>query len=226
MIIDELGEGIIFSQTNHAKLFEPSGLVPFNEAWAAQQCCQKLLLQDPKADEAVWFLQHPECYTLGRGASNCHLHFTQENSPAPLYRIDRGGEVTYHAPGQLIAYPVLDLRRHKTDLHWYLRQLEEILIDVLAQLNLEGLQKNGYTGVWIKNKKVASIGVGCRRWICQHGLALNIDCDLSGFDKITPCGLMGSSVGRLSDWLPGLTVGHVQPLLRDAICERFALVWT
>ena len=134
--------------------------------------------------------------------------------------------MTHHRPGQLVAYPVLDLRRHQTDLHWYLRQLEQVLIDVLAQLGLNGQRLPGLTGLWLDNRKVAAIGVGCRRWITQHGLALNVSCDLAGFDQVTPCGLKGRAVGRLSDWLPGLDPAEVQLLLRDAIAARFDLAWS
>jgi len=177
------------------------------------------------APEAVWILQHQTCFTLGRGASEAHLHFDPADPPAPLYRIDRGGEVTHHLPGQLVAYPVLDLRRRTPDLHWYLRQLEQVVLDVLAELGLEGQRLPGLTGLWLDNRKVAAIGVGCRRWITQHGLALNVDCSMQGFEQVTPCGLTGRAVGRLADWLPGLTAAEVQPLLRQALAERFGLVW-
>lgn len=124
-----------------------------------------------------------------------------------------------------MVYPVLDLRRRQPDLHWYLRQLEQVVIDVLAEIGLEGQRLPGLTGIWLDNRKVAAIGVGCRRWITQHGLALNVCCDLEGFSQITPCGLAGRAVGRLVDWCPGLTVVDVQHLLRDALAHRLDLVW-
>lgn len=206
--------------------------MPFQQAWILQRCWQERLLLDSEnasdADtdaEAVWLLQHPSCYTLGRGASEDHLLFDPEHPPSPLHRIDRGGEVTHHAPGQLVAYPVLDLRRRRTDLHWYLRQLEQVVIDVLQRLGLQGERIEGLTGVWLDQQKVAAIGVGCRRWITQHGLALNVTCDLKGFESVVPCGLKGRAVGRLSDWIPDLEIESVQPLLRDALAARFDLVW-
>ena len=133
--------------------------------------------------------------------------------------------MTHHLPGQLVVYPVLDLRRRQPDLHWYLRQLEQVVIDVLAEIGLEGQRLPGLTGIWLDNRKVAAIGVGCRRWITQHGLALNVCCDLEGFSQVTPCGLAGRAVGRLVDWCPGLTVVDVQHLLRDALAHRLDLVW-
>ena len=211
-----------------AFLFQPQQLVPFEQAWEQQRRWQEGLLAEPAASggaEAVWLLQHPSCYTLGRGASEAHLCFDPLQPPAPLHRIDRGGEVTHHAPGQLVAYPVLDLRRHQPDLHWYLRQLEQVVLDVLQALDLHGERIDGLTGVWLDQRKVAAIGVGCRRWITQHGLALNVTCDLAGFEAVVPCGLTGRKVGRLSDWVPGLSLEEVRPLLRDALAHRFGLRW-
>lgn len=202
--------------------------MPFVQAWTWQRLWQERLLKgadsggDPPP-EAVWLLQHPPCYTLGRGASEDHLLFDPEHPPAPLHRIDRGGEVTHHAPGQLVIYPVLDLHRHRTDLHWYLRQLEQVVIDVLAALGLRGERIEGLTGVWLDQCKVAAIGVGCRRWITQHGVALNVNCALEGFESVVPCGLAGRAVGCLSDWCPGLHVSEVQPLVCDALAARFGL---
>jgi len=225
VVIGKLDTAHDSAHPRRAFLFEPDHPVRFDVAWSAQQRWQNSLLADPLASEAVWILQHQTCYTLGRGASEEHLHFDPAAPPAPLYRIDRGGEVTHHLPGQLVAYPVLDLRRRTPDLHWYLRQLEQVVLDVLAELGLEGQRLPGLTGLWLDNRKVAAIGVGCRRWITQHGLALNVDCSMQGFERVTPCGLTGRAVGRLADWLPGLTSAEVQPLLRQALAHRFGLVW-
>ena len=223
------------AQRPAAFLFEPQQLVDFEQAWGWQQQWQQDMLwagdrqrsdrEIALSPEAVWLLQHPSCYTLGRGASEEHLLFDATDPPAPLYRIDRGGEVTHHMPGQLVAYPVLDLRRRQSDLHWYLRQLEQVVIDVLAVLDLAGERVDGMTGVWLEGRKLAAIGVGCRRWITQHGLALNVNGDLEGFTAVVPCGLTGKAVGRLSDWVPGLALGDVQALLRDALAQRFDLAW-
>ena len=221
--LDTVGDS---AHPDSAFLFQPAAPVPFERAWRDQQRWQQRLLEEPETPGAVWLLQHQPCYTLGRGASLQHLHFDPAHPPLPLHRIDRGGEVTHHLPGQLVVYPVLDLRRHEPDLHWYLRQLEQVLIDVLDQLGLRGERLPGLTGIWLDQRKVAAIGVGCRRWITQHGLALNVDCDLTGFKRVTPCGLVGREVGRLTDWVPGLTTREVQPLLRNAMASRFDLVWS
>jgi lipoyl(octanoyl) transferase len=206
-----------------AILFVPPGPVPFERVWRWQRTLQERLLADPLGPEALLILEHPGCYTVGRGASLAHLGFDPATPPAPLFRIDRGGEVTHHLPGQLVAYPVLNLQRHGADLHLYLRHLEGVVIDVLAQLGLVGERLEGLTGVWLEDHKLAAIGIGARRWISQHGLALNVNCDLAGFAAIVPCGLADRAVGRLCDWLPGLRCDQVQPLLRDAIAARFGL---
>jgi len=171
-------------------------------------------------------LQHLHCYTLGRGATESNLLFDVSNPPFDLYRIDRGGEVTYHLPGQLVVYLVFDLRRYKTDLNWYLRELENVLIDVLDGLGLHGYTKKGMTGIWCKGEKVASIGISCRRWITQHGMALNVDCELSGFEKIVPCGLDGCQIGRLKKWLPNLKMEEVRFLMKKSLEKHFGLFWT
>ena len=211
--------------TGDAILLEPAGPVPFETAWQQQQALQRQLLDDPDGTETVLLLEHHPCYTLGRGASLDFLGFDPERPPHPLFRIDRGGEVTHHCPGQLVLYPVLNLRRHGADLHRYLRMLEQVVLDVLTALALPGERSTGQTGVWLQGRKVAAIGVGARRWISQHGLALNVDCDLGGFAAIVPCGIRDRPVGRLADWIPGLTPAQVRPLLLAAVAARFDLCW-
>ncbi|QPN59043.1 lipoyl(octanoyl) transferase LipB [Synechococcus sp. CBW1002] len=212
---------------NDAILFETAAAtadpVPFLQAWQWQQQLQARLLQDPDGPDAVLLVQHLPCYTLGRGADPAFLRFDPADPPLPTYRIDRGGEVTHHAPGQLVLYPVLNLQRHGADLHQYLRQLEEVVLRVLARLGLRGERLEGLTGVWLDGRKVAAIGVGARRWISQHGLALNVDGPLEGYGAIVPCGLSDRPVGRLCDWIPPLTVAAVQPLLIAAFAEVFDL---
>jgi lipoyl(octanoyl) transferase len=206
-----------------AILFEPPTPVPFARAWGWQRQRQARLLDDPASPEAVLLLEHEPCYTLGRGADPAHLRFDPADPPLPLFRIDRGGEVTHHLPGQLVLYPVIDLRRRGADLHRYLRSLEDVVLDVLSALGLEGERWPGRTGVWLEGRKLAAIGVGARRWISQHGLALNIDCPLAGYGAIVPCGIADRPVGRLADWCPGLGVEAVRPLLRAACAERLGL---
>ncbi len=207
-------------------LFEPSELIDFQLAWYWQKQWQEKLLLDPSFNQAIWMLQHISCYTLGRGASEEDLLFDLKDPPFEFHRIDRGGEVTHHAPGQLVIYLVLNLRRYKTDLNWYLRELESVLIDVLESLGLNGYRMPGMTGVWCNGEKIAAIGVGCRRWITLHGMALNVDCEISGFNHIVPCGLNGLKTGKLSKWLPGLEIKEVHSLMKKSLCKHFGLLWT
>jgi lipoyl(octanoyl) transferase len=206
-----------------AILFEARRPVSFPRAWVWQRTLRDRLLRDPDGPEAVLLLEHEPCYTLGRGASEAHLRFDPRRPPLPLHRIDRGGEVTHHRPGQLVLYPVLNLRRHGADLHRYLRSLEAVVIAVLAGLDLRGERIEGLTGVWLEGAKVAALGVGAKRWISQHGLALNVCCDLEGFAAIVPCGLAGRRVGRLSDWRPGLEAEALRRPLLAAFRREFNL---
>ncbi len=206
-----------------ALIFEPSELIDFKLAWGWQREWQNKIIRDSSIKQAVWLLQHLACYTLGRGASENNLLFASKKPPYELLRIDRGGEVTHHLPGQLVTYLVLDLNRYKKDLNWYLRELENVLLDVINELGLSGERRKGMTGIWIHGFKVASIGISCKRWITQHGCALNVDCNLSGFDQIIPCGLEGYKVGKLSSWLPGLKVKDVQPLMKKHLAHHFDL---
>jgi lipoyl(octanoyl) transferase len=203
--------------------FEPAGLVPFGRAWDWQRELQQRLLDDPTTPEAVVLLEHEPCYTLGRGADPAFLGFDPADPPAPLFRIDRGGEVTHHCPGQLVLYPVLNLQRHGADLHVYLRELEEVVITLLAELGLQAGRIDGLTGVWLEGRKLAAIGVGARRWITQHGLALNVDADLQGFDHVVPCGIRDRSVGRVADWCPGLSASDLRGPLLETFSRRFGL---
>jgi lipoyl(octanoyl) transferase len=190
-----------------AILFDRHGGPPlaYVRAWRMQQQLQSRLLADPAGPDAVLLLQHEPCY------------------PLPTHRIDRGGEVTYHGPGQLVLYPVLNLQRHGTDLHLYLRQLEQVVIDVIAGYGLQAGRIDGLTGVWLEGRKLAAIGVGARRWISQHGLALNVNGSLEGFSRVVPCGIADRPVGRLADWQPDLTVEAVAPALLRAFADRFGL---
>jgi len=140
--------------------------------------------------DALLLLEHPPVYTLGRGADPIHLGLAAETG-APIVRTHRGGQVTYHGPGQLVGYPILDLRRRRPDVRWYLRTLEEVLVAALADLGVAAEPRAGLTGVWVGPRKIASIGVALRRWVSWHGFALNVGDDLTGFDAITPCGIAG-----------------------------------
>jgi len=172
----------------------------FARALALQEQIVAEKRQDRALDDQLLLLEHEPVYTIGRTPDRSSLSATESRSsrdgelggahlPYPLFSINRGGQATYHGPGQLIGYPIIDLRRCGQDLHKYLRWLEQLLIDLLAQYHIAAQRRESLTGVWVENRKIASIGVGVRHWITMHGFALNVCGDLSPFDHIVPCGI-------------------------------------
>ena len=198
------------------------GLMPYADAWSLQRAWVERHRQAPQPDRLL-LVEHPPVYTLGQGSTTENLKFLESDPPHPLFRIERGGEVTHHCPGQLVGYPILDLKRHQTDLHWYLRQLEEVVIRTLAAVGIPGTRQPGLTGVWVGNTKLAAIGIKVSRWITMHGFALNVCPDLSGFEAIVPCGIADKSVGSMAQFCPGLTVAAVLPRVTQAFSEVFDL---
>ena len=147
--------------------------------------------------EHLLLLEHEPVYTMGRSRDEASLR-AEDRLPPPVHRVNRGGQATNHGPGQLVGYPLLNLDARGRDLHRYLRFLEETLILVLSKYGLMGCRRDGLTGVWIEDRKIASIGIGVRRWISMHGFALNVGDQLPGFDAITPCGIEGIRMTSLS----------------------------
>ncbi|HIK28304.1 MAG: lipoyl(octanoyl) transferase LipB [Oscillatoriaceae bacterium SKW80] len=199
------------------------GLVPYTQAWAIQQSLVAERLQNPDLEDVLILLEHPPVYTLGQGATLNFLKFDPNCSNWEVYRVERGGEVTYHCPGQLVGYPILNLRRHRPDLHWYLRQLEEVLIQVLAFWGLEGSRLPGLTGVWHQGRKVAAIGIKVSRWITMHGFALNVCPNLQGFQRIVPCGISDQPVGSLAEFIPDVDINAVRRAVATAFSQVFDL---
>ena len=140
--------------------------------------------------DELLLLEHEPVYTIGRTPDQSSLR-AAEKLPHPVVRINRGGQATYHGPGQLVGYPILNLTDRGQDLHRYLRAIEEILIELLSGYEIHSQRREGLTGVWVGPRKIASIGVGVRRWISMHGFALNVCGDLAPFNEITPCGIAG-----------------------------------
>jgi lipoyl(octanoyl) transferase len=199
------------------------GEIDYQTAWIWQKSLQQERIDNPDLTDALILLEHPPVYTLGTGSSLEFLKFDRLQTEYELYRVERGGEVTYHCPGQLIGYPILNLRRHRQDLHWYLRQLEEVVIRVLAINNLRGERIDGLTGVWVEGRKLAAIGVKVTRWVSMHGFALNVNLDLSGFDRIVPCGISDRAVGSMAEFIPDIDLDLVRSQLITAFAEVFNL---
>lgn len=195
--------------------------MPYLQAWNWQQTLVHERRQNSELPDVLLLLEHPPVYTLGQGASLGFLKFNPELAPWPVHRVERGGEVTYHGPGQLVGYPILNLHFYQTDLHWYLRQLEAVLIQVLAAYGLVGERIPGLTGVWVNGCKVAAIGIKASRWITMHGFALNICPDLEAFERIVPCGIGDRPVGSLAQFIPGLDPQEVQQTLIQAFAHVF-----
>lgn len=179
-------------------LLEPRwlGRIDFAEALARQEELVRVKRVDPSAPDELWLLEHEPVYTIGRTPDQSSLRGAA-HLPHPLVAINRGGQATYHGPGQLVGYFLLDLRRHGQDLHRYLRWIETLLIELLAASEIKATARDGLTGVWIEQRKIASIGVGVRHWITMHGFALNVCGDLSPFDAITPCGIANVAMTSL-----------------------------
>ena len=197
------------------------GVVPYQTAWQWQKRLVQARRQSNDLPDILMFLQHPPVYTLGQGASEQFIKFTPAEDLPPVLRIERGGEVTYHCPGQLVGYPILNLRRHRPDLHWYLRQLEEVLINTLQVLDIPGERLPGLTGVWVDGHKVAAIGIKVSRWITMHGFALNVCPDLSGFQHIVPCGIEDRPIASLVKFKEDVTLKMVQLTLEQQFARLF-----
>ncbi|WP_051188858.1 lipoyl(octanoyl) transferase LipB [[Leptolyngbya] sp. PCC 7376] len=211
------------SQLLNPCLVQQWSQVSYEVAWELQKTLVAHHLAHTQYPDTLLLLEHPPVYTLGTGSDTAFLRFDPDQRQELLYRTERGGEVTYHCPDQLVGYPILNLHRHQRDLHWYLRQLEEVIIQLLASYGLHGERITGLTGVWLDGHKIAAIGIKVKRWITMHGFALNICPDLSGFQKIVPCGIGDRPVGSLEQFLPGITTAQVRQDLPAIFAEVFQL---
>jgi lipoyl(octanoyl) transferase len=203
---------------------EQLGLVHYQDALRlqAEKVAQRKAGTIP---DTLLLLEHPHVYTLGRNAKREHLLASRgwlETHRIEVFETDRGGDITYHGPGQLVGYPILDLTAHRRDLTWYMRSLEEVLIGVAADLGVRAGRLAGAPGVWVENEKLAAMGVHVSRWVTSHGFALNVNTDLGHFDWIVPCGLRGKGVTSLAKLL-GKTVR--METVRGLVVEHFARVF-
>ncbi|CEL94587.1 unnamed protein product [Vitrella brassicaformis CCMP3155] len=206
--------------------------VPYEASWDLQHRLMDAMVDELAADgctrrDMAILLQHPPVFTLGTASTEHNILATgndTDDDPIPVFRTERGGEVTYHGPGQLVLYPIVDLRHHKQDLHWYLRSLEEVIIRTLERLGVEGERIEGLTGVWVEGRKVAAIGVRVRKWVTMHGVALNVDPNMAHFERIVPCGISDRPVGSVRECVrDGVTTERVAGLLMDSFAEVFGV---
>jgi lipoate-protein ligase B len=195
------------------------GMVDYTAALELQNALVAARIRDAIGDTLL-LLEHPHVYTLGRGADASYL--TGATGGVPIHRVSRGGQVTYHGPGQIVGYPIVKLAGAKRDVSRYLRKLEQVMIDSLGDYDIEAMRRDGMTGVWAGSRKIASIGVGIRRWVTMHGFALNVTTDLSYFDAIVPCGIEGcrmTSIAALGN--PQATVAETSDTVERAFAAAF-----
>lgn len=218
--------------------FYDIGSAPYQPVWDLQAAVQQRLINEKldrrkqksdryakESNDVLLFVEHPHVYTLGKSGDSAHLlkGLTELSElDAEYIEIDRGGDITYHGPGQIVGYPILDLDRYFTDIHKYLRYLEEVIIRTLADYEIEAGRIEGLTGVWVGNKKVCAMGIKCSRWITMHGFALNVNTDLSYFDHIVPCGITGKDVTSLEKLL-GRSIDPVE--VKEKLITHFENVF-
>lgn len=233
------------AKLNRRTRFEDLGLRDYKEAWDYQATLFNNILkvksdnrglaedEQELTDNYLLFCEHPHVYTLGKSGKESNLLLSQEDLPsvgATYYHINRGGDITYHGPGQIVAYPILDLENFFTDIHKYMRLLEESVIKTCAHYNVVGGRINGLTGVWIdyedpaKARKICALGVKTSRWVTMHGLAFNVNTNLDYFNNIVPCGIDDKAVTSLSKEAgTEVNIEEVKAILRSNLAELFEM---
>ena len=162
------------------------GLSDYNDTWKLQKKLQSKRILGEIEDHLL-LVEHPPVFTLGKNASKQHIINNSED--VSIIQTDRGGNITFHGPGQLVCYPILDLNHYKRSITWYMRELEQLIMDVLGEYDIKASRKKGLTGTWVKDKKIAALGVRISRWVTMHGFSLNINPDLNFYKNIIPCGI-------------------------------------
>ncbi len=209
---------------NHSIATFSIGRTRYAEAWDLQHKVWDLRHRSLIGD-VLLLTEHEHVYTIGKGGDENHVLANEEElvrTGAEMFRIDRGGDVTYHGPGQMVGYPILDLNNSLPDIHLYLRNLEEVIILTLRAYGIEGGKEEGMTGVWVQGEKIAALGIKVSRWITMHGFALNVNTDLSRFNRIIPCGIFHKGVTSMERLL-----GHSLPMdeVEVHLCRSFGQVF-
>jgi lipoate-protein ligase B len=206
---------------------EQWGIIPFDEAWERQRELA-LRVEQGLAPSTLVLCQHPSVITIGRTGSQTNVIAAREllqGLGINVVEIDRGGDATLHNPGQLVGYPIFNLTDFKQDLHWFLREIEQCIIDAIAEYGLVGDRVDGLTGVWIEEqRKVCAIGIHCRRWITYHGFALNVCNDLNEFSYIIPCGITDKAVTSVqAECKTQVTVDEISAVVAERFLQSFAV---
>jgi lipoyl(octanoyl) transferase len=230
----------MINMQNREVLFEDWGLLDYQHAWDRQEGMftsivdhkirnRNLRSTDPTHNYLV-FVEHPHVYTLGKSGKQQNLLLDEEglrSKAATYYKINRGGDITYHGPGQIVGYPILDLDNFFTDIHLYLRTLEEAVILTLADYGIAAGRYPGFTGVWLDAenedaRKICAMGVRCSRWVTMHGFAFNVNTDLNYFKNIVPCGIDDKDVTSMQRELgKAVNIAEVKDILKAHICNLF-----
>lgn len=225
-------------------IFRDLGLIDYKEAWDLQESLfketvdQKIQIRNGERHDPtknyLLFCEHPHVYTLGKSGKQAHLLLTPDalkEKDASYYEINRGGDITYHGPGQLVAYPIFDLDHFFTDIHKYLRYLEEAVIQTLAEYGIVSGRVEGLTGVWIdpdksSARKICAMGVKSSRWVTMHGIGFNINSDLSYFSHIVPCGIQDKAVTSMAKELGhAVDMQAIKELLKTKLAEQFEFTY-
>ena len=196
------------------------GFIPYKEAWNIQKDLHQKRL-DGETGDMLLLVEHEPVYTLGKNANREHiLHQSPDN--VEVIQVERGGDVTFHGPGQVVGYPILDLHNYKLSVSWYMQSLEEVIINTLGEFNIVASRKNGLTGVWVKDEKIAALGVRISRWVTMHGFALNVNTNLRYFDVIIPCGISEYNVTSMELILgEKIPISEVKAILIKKFKEQF-----
>ena len=194
------------------------GNCAYGKAWEIQKDLHAKRVRKEIPDTLI-LVEHPHVYTLGKNANAQHLIASQDylkSKGVEIYNVDRGGDITYHGPGQLVGYPIFNLKEHKESISWYVHTVEDVLIQMLADYGISAGRIEKLTGVWVGNQKIAAIGMRVSRWVTMHGFALNVSTDLSLYDGIIPCGIVSKGITRIIDLEPNIQMEQVK---RDVIIK-------
>jgi len=196
------------------------GFLDYKNSWNYQKELQKKVLIGDCSDSII-FVEHDSVYTFGKNSDKSNL-LVSKDSKIKIYETERGGEITYHGPGQIVCYPILNLKNFKQSVTWYMRALEEVIIETLKLFNIKAIRKDGLTGVWVKDEKIGAQGVRMTKWVTMHGFALNVNTDLRFFNDIIPCGIKDFGVTSIEK-----IIGKEQDLslVKEHILISFAKVF-
>ena len=194
----------------------------YNTIWDLQKYLHEQRIED-KIPNTILILEHLPVYTYGKNANKNHL-LDSYPKEANVVHIDRGGDITFHGPGQLVVYPIIDLHDYKLSISWYMRTLEQIVIDTLKELGVIGIRKNNFTGVWIGDEKICAMGVRISKWITMHGFALNININMKYFDSMIPCGIFEYGVTSLDELNISTPMTKIVRIIINSFKQYFRMI--